>query len=290
MAGWHPGRGGNAGESAPPAGEGAVRATFTPANWEFGKRRAPKGRSSRSKLPLGGLENAVKFTRRELRRGLDRSGCVSAININSSNPQHPLVHGGGRARPRHGRATATQLQHRDTHPAAADARRPRRPAAAAGARETTNAHHHRQPPLYFGPSASLGRRTIYAALRTAHGALSAREDPYAPTSRRRPRRTDLTAPALAAPRALRTDNPALLLRLLRASQHHCFLLRACPRAARAQAIMRTRRLHPRVQQQQSTYASLPRYYRRPRLHFLSAPDLSVPAFTEDTTSSHPSIF
>ena len=83
------------------------------------------------------------------------AGCVSAININSSNPQHPLVHGGGRARPRHGRATATQLQHRDTHPAAADARRPRRPAAAAGARETTNTHHHRQPPLYFGPSASL---------------------------------------------------------------------------------------------------------------------------------------
>lgn len=33
--------------------------------------------------------------------------------------------------------------------------------------------------------------------------------------------------------------------------------------------MRTRRLHPRVQQQQSTYASLPRYYRRPRLHFRS---------------------
>lgn len=33
--------------------------------------------------------------------------------------------------------------------------------------------------------------------------------------------------------------------------------------------MRTRRLHPRVQQQQATYASLPRYYRRPRLHFRS---------------------
>ena len=201
------------------------------------------------------------------------------------------MNGGGRARPRHGRATATQLQHRDAHPAAADARRPRRPAAAAGARETTNTHHHRQPPLYFGPSASLGRRTIYAALRTAHGALSAREDPYAPTSRRRPRHTDLTAPALAAPSRAsnRQSGPsaaslaclsAPLLSLTRLPpsgprpSHHAYSASSSSRSAAAIDL----RVFASVLSATTSTLSL------------SAPDLSVPAFTEDTTSSHPSIF